>query len=169
MNPPLSIVQLKQLKGIMQSMLAEANDANWQELSRLDSERRVLIGYTERTRTTHDTRLDEASKDGKASPPGSQTEPGSRIKPESQARPFPASPVSTTVSPVRTASNEEYVALSLRLLHLTMKSIQQYSMQGTPCSNKLVFCELRSVPRRDTNKPTPSRSPATATRLGHYQ
>ena len=118
MNPPLSIVQLKQLKGIMQSMLAEANDANWQGLSRLDSERRVLIGYTERTRTTHDTRLDEASKDGKASPPGSQTEPGSRIKPESQARPFPESPVSTSISPVRTASNKEYVALSAELTAL---------------------------------------------------
>lgn len=47
MNKPLSIEQLKRIKGIMQSMLAEASNANWQELSRLDSERRVTIDYQE--------------------------------------------------------------------------------------------------------------------------
>ncbi|ASJ71794.1 hypothetical protein [Granulosicoccus antarcticus] len=45
MSPSLSIEQLRQLKVIMQSMLSEASNANWQELSRLDSERRVLINY----------------------------------------------------------------------------------------------------------------------------
>lgn len=60
MNPPLSIEQLRRLEGIMQTMLAEANNANWQELSRLDSERRVLIDYQERSLGKHINAPDKA-------------------------------------------------------------------------------------------------------------
>lgn len=42
-----SISQLEQLKVIMTQMLAEAKDGNWQELSRLDSERRVVLDYSD--------------------------------------------------------------------------------------------------------------------------
>lgn len=45
MNLPLSIEVLKRLKSVMQAMAVEANNADWQELSRLDNERRKLIDY----------------------------------------------------------------------------------------------------------------------------
>ena len=54
MNSPLSIEQLKRIKGIMLSMLAEASIANWQELSRLDSERRVMLNYQGRVSDSSD-------------------------------------------------------------------------------------------------------------------
>lgn len=47
MNSRPSIRQLEQLKTVMTQMLVEANNANWQELSRLDSERRVILNYSE--------------------------------------------------------------------------------------------------------------------------
>lgn len=50
MSSRLTILQLQQLKSIMQKMLAEASAANWSELSRLDGERRVVLDYPENAR-----------------------------------------------------------------------------------------------------------------------
>ncbi len=61
MNPPLSIGQLKQLRIIMRTMLSEASNANWQELSRLDSERRVLIEYKTTATNRHKNAVDPAT------------------------------------------------------------------------------------------------------------
>lgn len=42
-----TLAELKELICLMQRMLQEATDANWQALARLDSERRVLIQYND--------------------------------------------------------------------------------------------------------------------------
>ena len=50
------------LHDIMQAMLHEASRSNWQELSRLDSERRVLLQYVDRAdpqQATDNTIADE--------------------------------------------------------------------------------------------------------------
>lgn len=53
-RPPLSIDEMSRILVIMEQMLLEAANANWQELSRLDSERRVLLGYQERQRSNNE-------------------------------------------------------------------------------------------------------------------
>lgn len=118
MNPPLSIEQLKRLKGIMQTMLAEANNANWQELSRLDSERRVLIGYKERTRSTLDTQLNKGSEGAQSSPRSSLANTGRGTRQEPQATPLFESPASTAVSSIKPAVISEHAALSAELTAL---------------------------------------------------
>lgn len=45
MSDPLSHDKLLKLLSIMQQMLVEATQANWQELDRLDNERRILIDF----------------------------------------------------------------------------------------------------------------------------
>ena len=67
MKQPLSIDQLKRLKVIMQMMLSEANNANWQELSRLDSERRVLIDFDAAVLDEHKDAVEPESAERKRS------------------------------------------------------------------------------------------------------
>lgn len=43
MNNALAIPELVEIKNIMEKMLVEAQQANWSELNRLDSERRSII------------------------------------------------------------------------------------------------------------------------------
>lgn len=43
MNNALTIPELVKIKNIMEKMLVEAQQANWTELNRLDSERRSII------------------------------------------------------------------------------------------------------------------------------
>jgi hypothetical protein len=57
----LSIDTLQRLQSVMTHMLEEAANANWQELSRLDSERRVLLEYIGTQALTHTDRLDGAA------------------------------------------------------------------------------------------------------------
>ena len=67
MKQPLSIDQLKRLKVIMQMMRSEANNANWQELSRLDSERRVLIDFDAAVLDEHKDAVEPESAERKRS------------------------------------------------------------------------------------------------------
>ncbi len=117
MNLPLSIEQLKQLRSIMQTMLVEANNANWQELSRLDSERRVLIGYKERPGISNQKHGEKASEFAQLRPASNKV---SCSPTRSEARSVSSSEaaVSTTVNSTGNAPDEEYVALSKELTAL---------------------------------------------------
>ncbi len=113
MNPSLSISQLKRLKDIMQTMLSEANNANWQELSRLDSERRVLIDYQAAATGRRNIQIDQTS--------GHRQQP-----PDTQIATTSDAPVGSTTEGVHSSSalsdpstgfkpNPEYLALSTEL------------------------------------------------------
>lgn len=114
MIPRLSIEQLKRLHDIMQTMLAEANDANWQELSRLDSERRVLIEYRERLNGPRTTVHDKAS-DGVQASPDLQTESGENTSGDLRSVQLSGSPAAAETHSSRQAANPEYLALSAEL------------------------------------------------------
>lgn len=118
MNSTLSVEQLKQLKGIMQSMLAQANNANWQELSRLDSERRVLIGYNERTTSTRNALLGNAVESGKSPATGLQAESESAAQQEVQTIPLAESGTTGATNPIRKAPTREYANLSAEIISL---------------------------------------------------
>ncbi len=116
MNPSLSIDQLKRLKGIMQTMLLEANNANWQELSRLDSERRVLIDYKERA--SGKPNVSHKASSGGQPPSDSQTGSG-RVTPENLWATQPSrSPVAPESRSAGTTPTREYLALSAELTEL---------------------------------------------------
>ena len=113
MNPPLSISQLKKLRLIMRTMLSEANNANWQELSRLDSERRVLINYKSVATDTHKIQIDSAPSQ-RQQPRGIETESTSQARAGSTT---PDTRASSALEGISTASkpDQEYLALSTEL------------------------------------------------------
>ena len=114
MNPSLSISQLKRLKDIMQTMLSEANNANWQELSRLDSERRVLIKYKSAA-TDKPTTPDASTSASRQQPLNIHQRPTSQSHAES---PAPGVRSSSTHSDNSTElkPDSEYLALSTELI-----------------------------------------------------
>lgn len=50
MKPRLTTAQLKRLRSVMQHMLSAAASADWEELSRLDQQRRVILDYPAQNR-----------------------------------------------------------------------------------------------------------------------
>ncbi len=114
MKPPLSIDQLKRLKVIMQMMLSEANNANWQELSRLDSERRVLIDFDAAVFGKNKDAVDPASG-GRIRPLDIQREPVSQARASSSTQ---GARSSSALGEISTGSkpDPEYLALCTELV-----------------------------------------------------
>lgn len=65
--PALSITELERLIVIMRQMQQHASSANWQELARLDTERRALLKYDAAADSSHNdsqsTQTDQSSPD----------------------------------------------------------------------------------------------------------
>lgn len=101
----------------MRTMLVEANNANWQELSRLDSERRVLIGYKERS-AKNNQKLDGNTTEAARPTSESVKVPGSMSQQEAQATSSSEATASTTVGSTGYSPTTEYVALSKELAAL---------------------------------------------------
>ncbi len=123
MTSRLSIEQLERLKSIMNTMLLEARNSNWPELSRLDSERRIVMNYPKDACETYRAALSRPAISSGQRP--FALEPSARTMPSSRDETHSA-PVARGTD--TSAPDERYRRLSNEVMDLDVeirKTIEQ--------------------------------------------